>query len=86
MSTFLLFLQQITAEYDSRIYKIGNNLETVKPRNKLYQKLDAQINDVLTEYEVKNLMLTNSLSRFLRTGSITICLQKMNLLREQNTI
>lgn len=51
LESFLTFLQQISAEYDSRIYKLENNLEKPKARNKIYEKIDKQLNDILDEYE-----------------------------------
>ena len=51
MEKFLSFMQQLSSEEDSRIYKITNELTPFKPRNKLYAAVDEKILRCVDEYE-----------------------------------
>lgn len=51
LENFLMFMQQLNSEEDSRIYKITNNLSPFKPRNKLYSTVDDNILRCVGEYE-----------------------------------
>ena len=52
IENFFNFLQQITSEIDSRIFKIANGLENPNPQNLIYKEIDERINQALNQYDV----------------------------------
>lgn len=51
LENFISFMQQLTSEIDSRIYKISNGLSPFKRRNQLYETVDDKLTQCIDEFE-----------------------------------